>query len=274
MAFDDIHNILGSSRTFIITRDPYTRLYSGYIDKLFSANVLFWDNVGKFITHNLRSKASNKSIACGHDATFPEFVKYFIFSETFNKKRNGHFTPMYDNCRPCQIKYDIIAKMESFSEDTLSVLKILNMTSLHDTLAKHFFQDTRDDSFKDQTDILFNSFKHTKRCLSIYENQKRMWTKFKSRGLISKYAIFPFSSAESENLTPSKYINALKQSVKETKEKATSNSYKYEYLADAYAEVPKEDLRRLHKILKKDCDVFGYDCEGHPWIENAYRTIK
>lgn len=274
MAFDDIHNILGSSRTFIITRDPYTRLYSGYIDKLFSANVAFWNSTGQFITHNFRSKASSKSIACGHDVTFPEFVKYFIFSETFNKKRNGHFTPMYDHCRPCQIKYDTIAKIESFSEDTLSVLKILNMTSLHDTLAKQFVQDTRDDSFKDQTQILFNSFKHTKRCLSIYENQKRMWTKFKSRGLISKYAIFPFSLAESGSLTPRKYINALQQSVKETKDKATSRRYKYEYLTDAYAEVPKEDLRRLHKILKKDCDVFSYDCESHPWIENAYKTIK
>lgn len=82
MTFDDIHSILGSSRTFVITRDPYTRLYSGYIAKLFSSNVGFWNNIGKFITHNFRSKASNKSIACGHDTTFPEFVKYIIFTES------------------------------------------------------------------------------------------------------------------------------------------------------------------------------------------------
>ncbi|XP_052071953.1 carbohydrate sulfotransferase 11-like [Mytilus californianus] len=270
LSFDDIHSVLSSSKKFIIVRDPYARLYSGYMDKLFSANLMFWESIGKFGVETFRDKPSNISKKCGHDLTFTEFIKYFIHSETHNKRRDGHFLPMYDHCRPCEIKYDIIAKMESMSKDTLSVLEILNMTELHDTLEKQFTEDTREDSFIDQTKILFGSFAKTKNCLSIYENQKRMWTKFKSRGLISKYAEFPFHESESESLTKEKYIKALKQAVKESKDNAKSKQYRNDYLQEAFMSVPKDVLRRLHVILRTDCQIFGYDCDSHLWIENAF----
>lgn len=240
------------------------------MDKIFSANIGFWNGIGKFTVKNIRKEPSEKSLKCGHDVTFLEFIKFFIYSETNNEKRDGHFIPMFDHCRPCQIKYDLIAKMETMSEDTLNVLKILNMTSLHETLSRQFLEDTRDDSFIDQTKILFGSFKGTKDCLSIYDNQKRMWTKFQTRGLISRYAKFPFSEEDSKKLTKDGYINALKNAVKETTDKDASAKYRYYYLMEAYSEVPKNDRRKLHEILQKDCNVFGYNCDKHPWVINAF----
>ncbi|XP_055956194.1 carbohydrate sulfotransferase 11-like, partial [Patella vulgata] len=112
----------------VIARDPFSRLFSGFANKLFEVNPSFWSTVGRIVIRNTRTNASKKSLSFGHDVSFPELVKYVIMSERSGSYRDGHFIPISDHCRPCQIKYDIVAKMETIKEDTMFVLKRLNMT--------------------------------------------------------------------------------------------------------------------------------------------------
>ncbi|OWF40485.1 Carbohydrate sulfotransferase 11 [Mizuhopecten yessoensis] len=159
--FDEIHTIISTYRRFIITRHPFSRLFAGYVDKLFSPNPMFWKGLGAYIVSNFREEKKNKEdISCGSDVTFREFVKYIIHSETHNTHRDGHFLPMHDHCRPCQVKYDIIGQIETFVDDTLYIVKSLGFNDLANTLNKTMRISSVTDTIKDQVDILFR-FKKT-----------------------------------------------------------------------------------------------------------------
>ena len=41
-----------------------------------------------------------------------------------------HWIPIHPNCAVCQIKYDVIGKMETFSEDIQYIFQIANLTHL------------------------------------------------------------------------------------------------------------------------------------------------
>lgn len=55
----------------MFTRQPYSKLLSAYVDKLYSPNPFFWGKIGRHIVRKFRSRPSAKSVACGHDVTFP-----------------------------------------------------------------------------------------------------------------------------------------------------------------------------------------------------------
>ncbi|XP_046554987.1 carbohydrate sulfotransferase 8-like [Haliotis rubra] len=72
---------LKESVNIMFVREPFSRLISGYVDKLFAPNPYFWTVIGKFIISNYRKDPSPQSLRCGHDVTFPEFVQYVVDTE-------------------------------------------------------------------------------------------------------------------------------------------------------------------------------------------------
>ncbi|KAK3102514.1 hypothetical protein FSP39_011896 [Pinctada imbricata] len=256
--FDHIYAVLESSTKLVFTRDPYLRLLSGYVDKLFSPNLMFWNSIGKFTMTTIRKNASDLSLKCGHDVTFAEFVKYFIQSERTNFKRDGHFIPMYDHCRPCQVKFDIIGKMESFEEDTLYILKRFGFSELHDRLSMDFRNSTNIDSFRDQARIVIGS--NVEGCMSYCEKQKRMWRKMQIRGTISKHSKFPFSGKQCEEITVDDYFNALIKAEGDVRDPVIAGKYRQEAVREAYSTVSEEDMKELQIIFKPDCEIFSYEC--------------
>merc|ERR1712181_149484 len=50
------------------------------------------------------------------EPTWREFVTYLL--NTPVTKFDEHWMPIWMLCSPCIVKYDVIAKMETFSEDT------------------------------------------------------------------------------------------------------------------------------------------------------------
>ena len=106
--------ILEANATAIMwVRDPYTRLLSGYVDKLFAPNPYFWKMIGGHIITTHRQGSEHGK--CFSDVTFPEFVKYVLESERTNSTfRDAHFTPAWDQCKPCAFNYSVYGRMESF----------------------------------------------------------------------------------------------------------------------------------------------------------------
>ena len=99
---DDKHVVDNSTR-FLFARDPYTRVWSAYVDKLLLPNM--WGSTGKKIVAR-RPNATARSRACGNDVTFREFVEYIVqHSEwTGSDQLNGHWRPIQYVCDPCQFK--------------------------------------------------------------------------------------------------------------------------------------------------------------------------
>lgn len=90
---------------FMFVREPYSRLLSAFVDKLFCPNPYFWKSIGTYIMKNFRTNATEASMNCGHDVTFPEVVKYVIHAQQTGKHRDGHFIPTHDHCNLCLVKY-------------------------------------------------------------------------------------------------------------------------------------------------------------------------
>lgn len=251
--------IVASYKKFIIVRNPFERLFSGYIDKIFSLTL---SHIVKQIVLTQRLNATYNSSQCGHDVTFAEFVKYFIQSERTKNHRDRHFIPMYDHCKPCQIGYDYIAKLETLEKDTIYILKQLNFSSMAFSLEKGFQEKTRNDSAEDQTGRLFRYMKVLEKCISRHEIQKIFWRKEQIRGLIDPDIRFPFSEKESINLTQAQYLDALHRSVGRTKTKEIAKKFRRDALLKAYSTIPKSDMEALKEIFKPDCEIFDYDCNS------------
>ena len=84
-----------NTKTFMFVREPYSRLISGFVDKLVM-HPLWWRMYGKYIKSTFGSQEEHNP--CGHNVTFSEFIRYFISSQTTGKRQNIHFKPVNEIC--------------------------------------------------------------------------------------------------------------------------------------------------------------------------------
>ena len=103
--------------SFMISRNPYERILSAYRD--------FYEEISDdgYIKEFLKMKKTDK-------LTFKYFVEYLV--DLPIHLYNFHWVPMYLQCRPCQMNYDILGRMESLAEDSK---KILSRLGLNNSLA-------------------------------------------------------------------------------------------------------------------------------------------
>ena len=103
--------------SFMISRNPYERILSAYRDFY----VDFSNDV--YIKEFLKLKKTDK-------LTFKYFIEFLV--DLPIHLFNFHLMPMYLLCKPCQMKYDILGRMDSLHEDSQ---KILNRLGINQTLA-------------------------------------------------------------------------------------------------------------------------------------------
>ncbi|XP_069134313.1 carbohydrate sulfotransferase 8-like [Argopecten irradians] len=247
--------------SFLFVREPYGRLFSGYVDKIFSPNVMFWTSYTPFGVKYVRKNPSRKDLHCAHDLTFKEFVKLVLHDDKSDYKRNGHFTPQYEHCDICLYKYDIIGKLETLSNDTIYLLNRMGKTRLRKSLETDFHGQTVDDTIRDQAGMLVGFRERYKSCgVSFYKAQKLMWKKFQIRGIISKNSKYPISREKSETVTKEMFEELLYRGIGDAKDRSVSKKNKEEAMLEAFSTVDKEDMEALSKIFEQDCELFGYDC--------------
>ena len=154
---------------FLFVRDPYARLFSGYVDKFFTPQTAFHQNYGRYIIRKFRKDALAKSIECGHDVSFFEFVQYVMASIKGGAKPNPHFMPMYLQCDPCIQPYDMIGRLESLKED-LSLLLPHKQWQLY--LPENLKELSQLDEVRDAVSIAFNNRNGRKGCLTFHQVSK------------------------------------------------------------------------------------------------------
>ncbi|XP_021345054.1 uncharacterized protein LOC110445019 [Mizuhopecten yessoensis] len=249
------------SLTFLFIRDPYSRLFSGYVDKLFSPNYVFWKVYGKFGIEHVRTNRSRNDLICGHDLSFREFVKTVIYAEKYNTHRDGHFTAQYEHCDPCKYKYDVIGKLETLAQDTFYLLKKMGKFALMKSVMNRFHENTLEDTIRDQVDMLFRFRSNYPLCeVAFYEAQKLMWKKFQIRGILSKHSTYPVAKEESERITKRDFTRMLYLGRGDAVDRNISKKNKEEAVLEAFSTVDKEDMELLSELFRPDCELFGYDC--------------
>ncbi|KAK3095285.1 hypothetical protein FSP39_012778 [Pinctada imbricata] len=257
LPFDKIHEILSHSTKFLFVREPYERLLSGYVDKLYAPNTAYWNFIGRYIVKNFREDASNVSLHCGHDVTFSEFVEYFIYSQNVNEHRDAHFVPSFEHCRPCEIEYDYVGKLETFKEDTFYMLKKHNLDEL--VKFSDFQNETETDAIIDTVDYVYSMRRPILECMPFSKALFRAWRKLQIRGILSKDVMFPFPLNSDAEISPTEFRQALLRAHEKSGSASERIRNREEAFLEAYNQITPTLLNRLKDALLIDSSLFGYE---------------
>ncbi|XP_069120321.1 carbohydrate sulfotransferase 11-like [Argopecten irradians] len=266
-------HVMSSSLTVMFSRNPYERLYSAYVDKFMFPNINFWIKYGTGIIRKFRKLPKFRSLRCGVDVTFSEFIKYIINLSQGLEIIDSHFVTITEHCRPCDIRYDVIGKMATFYNDTMFLIKTIGHTKMFDELRDKFFDAYVTDQLTHSVEQLFfnkNELVKVHKCVpDFFTAQRRMWRSLQLRGLINIETSYPINRSESNDVSPERLLHILLQ----TRKHPVPRVQKKDAMLDAYSSVDFEDLHKLQDVLAQDCVLLDYDCSP-PGIFNYSRQRK
>lgn len=130
------HTMLNTYQKFMVVRDPFERLLSGYRNKFFHPNpehtAEFHRKVSSFyrIRPNLLKREGIKVRTANFKEkplTFEEFLVYFIDTYEVGAFMNEHFTASNQLCDPCKTKIEYIAKYDTLFDDVQHIFDTLNI---------------------------------------------------------------------------------------------------------------------------------------------------
>ena len=252
---EDQYFVRNSLRAMTV-RNPYTRLWSAYIDKLVLPD--FWKSKGRMIVRRTRIQPSAKSLECGDDVTFNEFIQYVISTgHSFRKiSQDKHWLPASDICDPCTFKPEIINKQETFLDDLKYTLRKSNMTHLLDQLIA---EDPIEYEIKDEIDYVFTIHHSHASCITKYNLSKLIWIALTLNGYIPAGVPFPTDIYEESLNAESLYemVKAVRHKYNVTK--ADIKRSRKLALKTAFSHISNEDIQKLKELYKNDFELFGYD---------------
>ncbi|XP_064615308.1 carbohydrate sulfotransferase 11-like [Liolophura sinensis] len=255
--FDEIHELLSISTKFMFVREPYSRLFSGYIDKIFTPRPAYMGTRIKIKNFGMRGNETKVTPDCALDITFTDFVVYVVGTLEENTDRNAHFVPMYDMCRPCEVQFDIIGKMETFNEDATYIFKKKGFP------ASIQLDDQRNDldSITDIVDSTFAEKEGMEKCLPFGKALEYVWKKAVIRGILSKEESMPKRFIDQSNFTREDFKKAMMDAYHRSSKNPDRVNNRKEALVEAMRSVPKDVLQKYQKLFRPDFEIFGYDME-------------
>ncbi|KAL4229475.1 hypothetical protein ACF0H5_012513 [Mactra antiquata] len=249
----------GDILTFMNTGDPYERLFSAYINKLYKPDVEFWNIIGEDVVKHVR-KDYNKGD--GYDVTFKELVEYIVLYHDAGKKLNTHLTPIHQICNPCETRFNYIGRKESLSSDIRNLFDIMKTKGdiKGDIPVTEIENDIR--SLQGTTSTVRKVMLAIKRYPSIppYRFLLRHWSNYQIRGYILNQFEMPLTESEVKNISTTKYYDLLITAIKNSStNREQLKLQRNEALLEAYRSIPLELMLRLSEFMKIDCLLFGYD---------------
>ncbi|XP_045182403.2 carbohydrate sulfotransferase 11-like [Mercenaria mercenaria] len=265
--WEEIEKVLAMSTSIMFVRDPYARLFSAWLDKFYSPNIIYWNSTGQVIAKSQRKVFTG---GCICDITFTEFVNHTVDEIlSGNKCVDRHFSPNYKHCNPCKLTYDYIGKYETMKEDTLYILNALNLKE--NVTFTQFDEDAAFDAIKDAADWVFYQRDKISECgLSFTCAMFRVWQRLQSRGVISNSIPFPFLSGKI-TITRDDFETALRTAHSDSNHDELKCNRK-EAMSQALTSLPEHVRQKTIQAFRRDFDLFGYDREPEieEYVENKY----
>ena len=251
---------------FMFVRNPYSRILSAYVDKLFAPNPYFWKGICSSIIRSqrfpsaLRRNPLQRAVVknCGADLTFEEYLRAIV---TKHKKPHTsvdcHDSEFHSYCHTCEIQYDFIGKMENFMPDSVFLYRKLGLNKTLNSVYK-FSGLLDNDALYDTVSSAFEFKNDVIQCgIPWHQALHRVWRKLQIRGVIGKHP-FPITAEESDKIDQDKFIHL----VKETRLKTSSEDrrkQRKEALIEIYRSVPLDLLRQLRPVYAADFELFDYE---------------
>lgn len=247
-----------NSRTVLVSRDTYSRLFSAFIDKIF---IQPYTSRAQHVAKQQLEMPKHES-ACTFKVQFQEFLRDIIETTRRGGTLNRHWAPIFSLCRPCDGNVFALVKQESFSADVEYILKINGVSgyrydAIYDALHDHKTESTI-------PGIVQEVLRKNIACIDRLEIAKRIWVSLQIQGFIKHDIEFPFRSLRSERktLNASFYSSVILQTIKwnplTTRE---SREQRRQSLVNAYARVDSEIIEGIKDIYKQDFILFNYSFE-------------
>lgn len=248
----DRHNA-GDSFRFLFVRNPYSMLFSAFVDKIVGPNAIMWQTFG---VPGIKVARQTNTKQCGHDITFAEFLQFIVYTDKSHKSLDCHVNKYFE-CKPCAMNYTYVAKMETFKEDTFHILNKLGQKQTMEVFNHSFSALHADDAIDDSISGPFSWKRDVIKCISWPDALRRIWRKLQIRGVVGA-SKFPLSEEEASKISKEDF----KQIVLEDGKKSPSSERKLlKRLAfqEAYNSVPVEVLEGIRNIYSREFKLFGYD---------------
>lgn len=256
---------LDNATKIVFGRDPFVRVFSAYIDKLYSPNPTYWKKWGQKALF-----ASNLPVVdCGSNVNFEQFVRLYFYNNS--EHLDIHLTPVSDECRLCEMNYNVLGKLETIVPDLVYISNLINVSSkyLHDP--KHKYK-LREDGIIDTVNSVFSWIDDIKECMSLDQMGKRIWRKFQIRGVIDSNINYPLLPGQIETMSYENFLQICRNAIAISKDKSSLKRQVRIALEEAYISLPKDLIKKMIKIYRVDLEIFGYTQDLDYLTNDAYRS--
>ena len=253
--------LMATGKSFMVTRNPYSRLWSGFIDKFLLPD--FWRTSAKYVMTSMRPNATAFEKKCPRDVTFEEFLAFI--TKVYPKALNEHWDPVFRLCGPCHTNYEYIIKQESFTSDSNTVLDQFGIGEYkikgHLPAILRNAEEIR--MISSYNFKLTNSY--TNDCFEFEDVAKRLWLAFQYNGYIHRDIEIPLSDMRKDNFTHDAeqvFLRYATMTMQYQEEKMIDlSSQKRMMMREAFLKIPVKIMEQLKQIYAYDFELFGYKTE-------------
>ncbi|KAL3871061.1 hypothetical protein ACJMK2_039084 [Sinanodonta woodiana] len=259
-------SMIKDAQSFMVSRDPWARLYSSYIDKVylekfgeFTAELL---NIEQRMSGGEKDNNETDKQECqSRTVSFEIFLKYIVANALSTKyELDPHFAPVSLLCDPCRHDYAFFIKQERMREETNFALDFLKVQG---SLRSRLDMTDEENYIKATVPNLFittmAAFEKNKRsCLAKSDIYQRLWNVLQFQGLVSEELGFPKEVFDNQG-SYVQIARVLTDYVLQNRvETIVATKQRIQFLEKAYAQVKRNVLRKLQGIFAMDFLMFEY----------------
>ena len=253
-------------RSLIYVRNPLYRLFSAYNDKVIGQNWYYVKFIGEWVTQVLRGGMRPGYSPCYDDVTFEDFIK-MVITEIKDDTNfvDVHWSPYHMLCRPCDIHYNFIGKLETEEQDIYQLSEILATAGINKETLIKLFEDQyisekcREMVLMDSQIILYKNYTCDIYDIILRKKLEALWNKGFVESLGFTFPTFRVLHHTKWRQTCEKLVNkALSEPSKRKQVKRIANLK----AQTAIKSLPPSILDQLLEIFRPDFDMFGYEFDS------------
>ena len=119
----EIKDRLNTYYRFLVVRDPYERILSAYLDKFVNRDPEFLDIYGKMANKLRKESKMTTPSAIDSPLSFSDLVDIIISEYNAGNRLDQHWDTYDKLCQTCNVKFDYIAKFDTYSTDSQYLIK-------------------------------------------------------------------------------------------------------------------------------------------------------
>ena len=244
-------------RMMVSARNPYTRLFSAYVDRMYLSST---------------SVSVRNDPKCKSQITFKEFLKYVI-SNTKLGLYDYHWSPVFYLCKPCEMLLGVVFQQETFKNDLTVILQKTNLEQSKREILSQIRSKSPDWSsyslMKEYFEYLLpTNMRGTLDCQNVKDSTERLWKTLQIQGLISSKVSLPKSLYKTDD--DYRKAELFYKGVRMAKRwypltKAGSIQQRKMYLNKAYEKIDNDIIKGIQEVFAVDFEMFGYQNDPPPW---------